>query len=114
MTDCGPLVQVPPIFSAISVNGRRMYEAARAGEDIRRDPRNVHVLEFRVWQDLNGGNPCPQNFNYFIRCGKGTYVRSLVHDLVRTSPPAHCGMFHQYTVLSGNLRRIATVGGTNK
>lgn len=73
-------MQVPPIFSALKVDGKKMYEAARAGEDIKREPRRVHVSEFRVWRDTLSEGAC---FNYFIRCGKGTYVRSLVHDLVR-------------------------------
>lgn len=75
------MVQLPPIYSAIKVDGRKMYEAARAGEDIRREPRKVEVVEFRVWRESD--DLCSQSFRYFIHCSKGTYVRSLVHDLVR-------------------------------
>lgn len=76
-------LQVPPAFSAVKVGGTKGYEAARAGKplDIPARPRQVH--EFAVWRDTPG----TQDVSYRIRCGKGTYVRSLVHDLVRHPLP---------------------------
>lgn len=76
-----PWLQVPPAYSAIKVGGRKGYKAARAGQPLEIAPRPRHVSEFRVWRD----DPSAQEVAYHIRCGKGTYVRSLVHDLVRRS-----------------------------
>ena len=62
-----------------------MYELARAGEDVERDPRRVHVSQFtisRTSHDTPDEDTCCQSFKYFIICSKGTYVRSLIHDLV--------------------------------
>ena len=75
-------VQVPPIFSAIKIGGRKMYEVARAGETVPRNPRPVTVEQFRVWRD-DASSPLVR---YKVVCSKGTYVRSLVHDLVRLTP----------------------------
>lgn len=73
----GDIQQMPPIFSAIKVKGRKMYEAARNGEEVQRQPRPVTVETFTVHRDAKN----PQDFRYWIRCSKGTYVRSLIHDL---------------------------------
>lgn len=72
----GALRQVPPQFSAVKVGGKRAYAAARAGKSLEIQPRTVMVhafdlLEFRA----------PDCAHARIRCGKGTYIRSLVHDL---------------------------------
>lgn len=79
-----PWLQVPPAYSAIKVGGRKGYRAARAGKPLEIAPRPRHVHEFRVWRTTPGA----QHVAYHIRCGKGTYVRSLVHDLVRCPPPS--------------------------
>jgi hypothetical protein len=83
-------MQVPPMFSAIRVDGKRMYEVARAGKVVKREPRQVHVHEFKVWRDpqrnvssAQQADKEGQTMRYFIQCSKGTYVRSLIHDLVR-------------------------------
>ena len=72
-----------------------MYDMARAGVDVKREPRRVLVSEFTVSRaspdSLSDGALC-QNFKYFIRCSKGTYVRSLVHDLVRLRQRAHSAL----------------------
>jgi tRNA pseudouridine55 synthase len=67
--------QVPPMYSAIKVDGVRLHERARAGEDIDRAPRRVRVdaLELVAW--------APPRARIAIACGKGTYVRSLLADL---------------------------------
>lgn len=72
----GEIEQYPPKFSAVKVGGKRAYKAARKGQDIELRPRNVTVyafdlLEFRA----------PDWGRAVIRCSKGTYIRSLVHDL---------------------------------
>jgi len=74
---------VPPIFSAIKRNGKKMYEQARAGksaEDLDIPPRTVHVHNLEYFpQDENGESlPC---FGLDVECGGGTYIRSLVRDI---------------------------------
>lgn len=71
----GEIEQVPPMYSAIKKNGRRLYKLARRGEVIPRDTRNVRVYEMTLlkWQ-----NPC---LRIRVRCSKGTYVRALARDI---------------------------------
>jgi tRNA pseudouridine55 synthase len=56
-----------------------MYKAAREGQEILREPRPVTVYDFKVWRDDSN----VQLMHYCIKCSKGTYVRALVHELVR-------------------------------
>jgi tRNA pseudouridine55 synthase len=71
----GPHLQLPPMHSAIKVNGRRLYELARRGEEIARDPRPVvfHELELLSWT-----SPV---LRLRVDCSKGTYIRALARDL---------------------------------
>lgn len=75
---CGPLMQVPPPFSAVKVNGVRSYKRARRGEDVALRARRVvvhriDVIEYRYPALVLG-----------VACSKGTYIRSLAHDLGRS------------------------------
>lgn len=67
--------QVPPMYSAIKVGGRRLHELARAGAEVDRAPRPVVIRRF----DLEGFDPPRAGFA--VDCSKGTYVRSLAHEL---------------------------------
>ncbi|MCO5216012.1 MAG: tRNA pseudouridine(55) synthase TruB [Thermomicrobiales bacterium] len=71
----GDILQVPPMHSAIKIDGRPLYERARQGEHIELDARNVtiHELELTSWKEGVA--------ELFIHCSKGTYVRSLARDL---------------------------------
>jgi tRNA pseudouridine55 synthase len=71
----GDIVQVPPMYSAIKRGGEPLYKLARAGVEVEREPRPVTVREFRVL-GLAG-----DRLEVEIACTKGTYVRSLAHDL---------------------------------
>lgn len=74
----GPIAQVPPMYSAIKVNGQKLYKLARQGRDIARQPRDVtiHRLDIVAWT--------PPDFIVDVICSAGTYVRSLAHDLGQT------------------------------
>ena len=77
----GEIDQVPPMYSAVRVGGRRLHEAARAGEAVDRAPRRVvvHALDL-----LGLDAPGPDGLRLArlaVRCGKGTYVRTLAADL---------------------------------
>lgn len=73
----GEIDQVPPMFSAIRVGGKRLYEAAREGKEVERAARRVTVDRF----DLERDSEESQDVRFYVVCSKGTYVRSLAHDL---------------------------------
>ena len=72
----GVQMQLPPMYSAIKVRGQKLYDLARKGREVERQPREitVHALERRGFAD-NG------DILLTVRCSKGTYVRTLCHDL---------------------------------
>jgi tRNA pseudouridine55 synthase len=71
----GPIDQVPPAYSAAKVTGRRAYDLARQGEEVTLRPRRVHIDRIDV---LDFAYP---RLELEVRCGKGTYIRSLARDL---------------------------------
>ncbi|MCI9162774.1 MAG: tRNA pseudouridine(55) synthase [Lachnospiraceae bacterium] len=71
----GPYMQVPPMYSALKVNGRKLYELARAGKEIERLPRPVEILEIEV-EKIS----LPR-VEVRVVCSKGTYIRTLCHDI---------------------------------
>jgi tRNA pseudouridine55 synthase len=66
--------QVPPIFSAVMINGKRAYEIARAGEEVEMKSREVEIKEFEI---TNVNMP---TVSFRIVCSKGTYIRSIARD----------------------------------
>ncbi|MBN8249001.1 MAG: tRNA pseudouridine(55) synthase TruB [Verrucomicrobia bacterium] len=71
----GDLMQVPPMVSAKKIQGVALYKLARQGKEVPREPRLVHIHTFRF-------SEYEEPFGYFrVSCTKGTYVRSLAHDL---------------------------------
>ncbi|WP_347106406.1 tRNA pseudouridine(55) synthase TruB [Lactobacillus paragasseri] len=78
----GKLEQVPPIYSAVRVNGKRLYEYARENIPVERPKRKVNVYSYELTKDPEY-DPLEktESFDFAIRCFKGTYVRSLVNDL---------------------------------
>jgi tRNA pseudouridine55 synthase len=71
----GHIKQLPPMYSAIKVNGKRLYELARKGKEVELKPRAVYVSSFELTKiDL-------PNIEFKVVCSKGTYIRSLAHDL---------------------------------
>ncbi len=71
----GDIFQTPPMVSAIKVNGVPLYKMARKGEEVAREPRLVHVFSFRI-DDF-----ALPDVRFTVRCTKGTYVRTLCHDI---------------------------------
>ena len=71
----GPIEQIPPMYSAIKIGGRKLYELARKGQEIERAPRAVTIHELEL---LDGGGA---DWTLRVRCSKGTYVRTLCHDI---------------------------------
>jgi tRNA pseudouridine55 synthase len=71
----GSILQTPPMYSALKVNGRKLYEYARKGIEVERQPRaiEIHKLTLRDWQ-------LPY-FTVDVECSKGTYIRTLLEDI---------------------------------
>lgn len=72
----GKIAQVPPAYSAKSVNGVRSYALARAGREVELTPKEVEIFSFRYLEQT-----APDEFAFEIVCGKGTYIRALARDL---------------------------------
>ena len=71
----GDISQIPPMYSAIKIGGKKLYELARAGQEVARPARaiTIHALELL--------SCAPPDFTLRVHCSKGTYVRTLCHDL---------------------------------
>lgn len=74
----GEIMQVPPAYSAIKINGERAYDLARDGETVTLDPRPVTIDELRLVD-----SPDADHNVFTARCGKGTYVRAIARDMGR-------------------------------
>ena len=74
-TFLGDQYQLPPMFSAIKIKGVPLYKSARKGEEIVREPRFIRVMS---WDVTRFASP---EIDFRLRCTKGTYVRTLAHDL---------------------------------
>ena len=72
----GDIQQVPPMYSAIKINGKKLYELARKGREVERPARPVTIHALTV-----EGQTAPDEFILRVRCSKGTYVRTLCHDI---------------------------------
>lgn len=70
----GDIQQYPPVFSALKKDGKRLYEYARSGEEVKISARNVQISEFEIT-----GIEMPK-VHFRVVCSKGTYIRSLAHD----------------------------------
>ena len=73
----GEIQQIPPMYSAIKQNGRRLYDIARKGGEVERKPRAITIHDLRMIDGQEG------DWLLDVRCSKGTYVRTLCHDLGR-------------------------------
>lgn len=73
----GEIEQLPPIYSAIKINGKKLYEYARKGEEVEIKPRKVTIRKL----DLINFDEENQTAELYISCSKGTYIRSIANDL---------------------------------
>ena len=107
----GEVIQVPPAFSAIKINGQRAYDLARRGEDVAIPERKVEIYALELLEELPD---CQARFR--VTCSKGTYVRTLGRDLARKLGTlgylqelrrTKCGKFSlEDTILLENLKKV--------
>ncbi len=87
----GEITQIPPMYSAVKVNGKRLYEYARNNEEVDRPKRKAMIYEFNrtsepIWNQEKG----TMSWRFQVVCGKGTYVRTLAVDTgAKLGYPAH-------------------------
>ena len=77
----GEYDQMPPIFSAKQVDGKRAYELARKGKEVKLNPKRIAIREFEI-TDIKNNEKLEVDFR--VTCSKGTYIRSLAHDFGKT------------------------------
>ncbi|MDE5556602.1 MAG: tRNA pseudouridine(55) synthase TruB [Ruminococcus sp.] len=73
----GKIMQIPPMYSAVQVNGQRLYDLARQGIEVERKPREIEVKNI----NLVSYDEKTREGNISISCGKGTYIRTIIHDI---------------------------------
>jgi tRNA pseudouridine55 synthase len=89
----GDIEQVPPMYSALKKDGKRLYELARQGQVVERQARRIRIHEMQLLEAR--GN----RLVFRVRCSKGTYVRTLVEDLATAAGTvAHTAALHRETV----------------
>ena len=71
----GDIDQIPPMYSAIKIDGQKMYDLARQGIEVERKPRRITVYDIQLSDVGEGG------FTMRVKCSKGTYIRTLCHDI---------------------------------
>ena len=89
----GESLQVPPMYSALKINGKRLYELARKGQVVEREARPIRIDEIDLLEIAGS------RLVFRVRCSKGTYVRTLVEDIAAAAGTvAHTAQLHRETV----------------
>ncbi|MDE5412921.1 tRNA pseudouridine(55) synthase TruB [Alkalihalobacterium chitinilyticum] len=86
----GEIDQVPPMYSAVKVKGKKLYEYARAGIEVERPVRRVNIYELQLVENEINTSDNTASFSFRVKCSKGTYVRTLAVDIGKElGYPAH-------------------------
>lgn len=100
----GDQYQTPPMYSAIKIDGVPLYKSARKGEEVEREPRFIRVMS---WEVTRFGLP---QFDFKLRCTKGTYVRTLAHDLgQKLGCGAHLAALRRTATANFNVAQAVTI-----
>ena len=92
----GNIQQIPPMYSAIKRDGKKLYELARAGKEVERPPRPVTIHALEVGEQTG-----PDTYTLRVRCSKGTYVRTLCHDIGQVLGCGGCMFSLRRTMAAG-------------
>ena len=108
-TMIGHIQQIPPYYSAVKVQGKKLYEYARQGIEVERPIRHATIKEFRrISQLRHNTDQETVEWDFYVRCSKGTYVRTLAVDLgVKLGYPAH--MSHLQRMETGGFSKLETL-----
>ena len=103
----GESMQVPPMYSALKKDGKRLYELARKGETVEREPRPVRIDQIQLLEAAG------KRLVFRVACSKGTYVRTLVEDIAKEAGTvAHTARLHRETVglfRAEDMQDLATI-----
>lgn len=100
----GDQYQMPPMYSAIKIDGVPLYKSARKGEEVAREPRFIRVSS---WELTRFGLP---QLDFRLRCTKGTYVRTLAHDLgQKLGTGAHLAALRRTATDKFNVAQALTI-----
>lgn len=112
----GEIQQIPPMYSAVSVGGKRLYELARKGIEVEREARQICISEL----ELLSYNPETKTGELLVACSKGTYIRTLIEDIAeKTGTLATmtalrrtkaCGFDEEQTITIEMARELAEKG----
>jgi len=80
----GRIEQMPPMFSALKFKGKKLYELARKGIEVKRQPRPVSIYSLRLLKFA------PPNIDFLVSCSKGTYIRTLAEDIAKALGTRGC------------------------
>ena len=72
----GDIQQIPPMYSAIKINGQKLYDLARTGQEVARKPRSITIYELELLEQQS-----ETDYRFRCVCSKGTYIRTLCHDI---------------------------------
>ncbi len=92
----GDILQVPPMYSAIKIGGKKLYELARKGREVERPARPVTISALETLEEQGEGL-----YTIRVRCSKGTYIRTLCHDIGRTLGCGGCMASLRRTMAAG-------------
>lgn len=92
----GDILQVPPMYSAIKINGKKLYELARKGREVERPARPVTIKSLELLDEQGDSL-----YAIRVRCSKGTYIRTLCHDIGQTLGCGGCMASLRRTVAAG-------------
>lgn len=102
----GDIEQQPPVFSALKKDGKRLYEFARAGEEVDIPTRQITISEFEI-TNIEG-----INIEFRVVCSKGTYIRSLAHDFGKAlQSGAHLSVLRRTKIGEFQLSEATTIQG---
>lgn len=92
----GDIMQVPPMYSAIKINGKKLYELARKGREVERPARPVGIKSLEILEQQG-----EDLYTIRVRCTKGTYIRTLCHDIGQALACGGCMAFLRRTMAAG-------------
>ena len=92
----GDIMQVPPMYSAIKINGKKLYELARKGREVERPARPVGIKSLEILEQQG-----EDLYTIWVRCTKGTYIRTLCHDIGQALACGGCMAFLRRTMAAG-------------
>lgn len=107
----GDYIQIPPMYSAIKIKGKKLYEYARKGEKVEVQPRKVYIYDIDVLKiDKNS-----KEIEFYVKCSKGTYIRTLCEDIAnRLNYVGYMKDLNRISVGEFNIKDSSTINEIEK